>query len=311
MVHHALRSARVRRALRAAWIFGLLLPLWLGSPCLAAAADEGLSETVARYFCAYEPTYLVLGTVEKGRTNPTTKFQFSFQTMLLDFSRPDDNVLDSCAEPSGRHLVHFGYTQKSIWDLYATSAPFEENNYNPEVVYGYHVRRFGIGWATLGIEHESNGEGGDDSRSWNRLYGRARWNFELDDRIKVLPERPNDEDHWYAAFEAKLWWPFDKDDEHVNLEKYIGYGRLRGVVRSPNYQWGSVAFDIETTKGGNPIEFDHASVQVGLSYRQPRFFGRVKFVPFFYVQYFDGYGETLIRADKHTRALRAGLRLVL
>jgi hypothetical protein len=85
-----------------------------GARRFAAAADEGLSETVARYFCAYEPTYLILGAVEKGRTNPTTKFAFSFQTMLLDFSKPDDDVLDSCAEPSGRHLVHFGYTQKSI-----------------------------------------------------------------------------------------------------------------------------------------------------------------------------------------------------
>ena len=83
------------------------------------------------------------------------------------------------------------------------------------------------------------------------------------------------------------------------------------MLRSREYPWGAAAFDIEVTKGGNPIQFDHASVQLGLSWRQPRIARRVKFVPFFYVQYFEGYGETLIRADEHTRALRAGIRFIL
>jgi len=296
-------------------VLAVAVPAALACALPAAAEEErqeeALSETAARYFCAYKPSYFVLGVAERDRSNPTTKFQFSFQAMLLDLSKADDRVLDSCAKPSGRHAVHIAYTQKSVWNLYAESAPFEENNYNPEILYQYHVERFGIGWATLGIEHESNGEGGDDSRSWNRLYGRARWNVEFSDGIRVLPGRPENRDHWYAAFEAKLWWPFDKDDENVSLTKYIGYGKLRGVLRSREHAWGSVAFDAEVTKGGNPIEFDYASVQLGASYRQPRLFGRVKLVPFFYLQYFEGYGETLIRADEHTRALRAGVRLIL
>ena len=93
--------------------------------------------------------------------------------------------------------------------------------------------------------------------------------------------------------------------------EYIGYGRLRGVLRSREYGWGSLGFDLEVTKGGNPIEFDHASVQLGASYLWPRLHSRVKFVPFLYVQYFEGYGETLIRANEHTRAFRAGLQLTL
>lgn len=272
---------------------------------------EKLSAKAARYFCFYKPNYFILGAYEKHRTHPTTKFQFSFQAMLLDFTGPDDEVADSCATPSTRHKFHLGYTQKSVWSLYAESAPFEENNYNPEILYAYHVERFGIGWATFGIEHESNGEGGSDSRSWNRLYGRARWNVALDDGIQFLPERADDHDHWYAAFDLKLWWAFDKDDEQVNLNKYIGYGKIRAELQSPEYFWGAAALDVEVTKGGNPIQFDHASVQLGASWRQPTFTGRVKFVPFFYVQYFEGYGETLIRADEHTRAFRVGMRFIL
>jgi outer membrane phospholipase A len=287
----------------------VLPSLLLDSPA-ASAEQEALSDTVARHFCAYKPTYFVLGAVERDRTNPTTKFQFSFQTMLLDLS-PNDTELDSCAKPIGRHLLHFGYTQKSIWNLYADSAPFEENNYNPELFYSYHVRHFGIGWATFGVEHESNGEGGTDSRSWNRLYGRARWNFKIKNGIQPISEPSSSPGEWYAAFEAKLWWPFDKDDEEVDLAKYIGYGKLRGLLRSREYDWGSVGFDVEVTKGGNPINFDHASIQLGASYRHPPFSARVKFVPFFYVQYFEGYGETLIRANEHTRAFRAGLKLTL
>ena len=86
--------------------------------------------------------------------------------------------------------------------------------------------------------------------------------------------------------------------------------KLRGVLNSPEYWFGSVGFDIEATKGGDPTEFDYASVQLGVSWRPP-LGHRIKFAPFFYAQYFDGYGETLIRADEHTRAFRVGIRLVL
>jgi hypothetical protein len=108
----------------------------------ASVESEELADTAARYFCSYAPTYFTLGIAERDRTNPTTKFQFSFQTMLLDLS-PSETFLDSCSKPIGRHLLHFGYTQKSIWNLYAESAPFEESNYNPEIFYSYHVRDLG------------------------------------------------------------------------------------------------------------------------------------------------------------------------
>ena len=83
-------------------------------PAVAAEEAEDLSETAARYFCAYKPNYFILGVADKGRTNPTTKFEFSFQTMLFDLSKPGETPNDSCAKPSGNHLVHFGYTHKSI-----------------------------------------------------------------------------------------------------------------------------------------------------------------------------------------------------
>lgn len=305
MVHDVAAAARIP-----VLQLGLALSWILVAPPAALAEAEALSDTAARYLCSYKTNYLILGAVERDRTNPTTKFQFSFQTMLLDLS-PTDTNLDSCAKPIRRHLLHFGYTQKSIWNLYADSAPFEENNYNPELFYSYQVQRFGIGWATIGLEHESNGEGGSDSRSWNRLYGQARWNFRIKNGVEALAERPSDLRDWYAALDLKLWWPFDKDDDQVDLAEFIGYGRLQGVLRTREYFWGSAEFDVEATKGGNPIEFDHASVQIGASYRHPRFNRGVKFVPFFYVQYFEGYGETLIRADEHTRAFRVGLKLTL
>jgi phospholipase A1 len=222
--------------------------------------------------------------------------------MLLALSK--EGRLDSCDDPIRRHIVRFGYTQKSVWNLYAVSAPFEESNYNPEIFYGYHVRKLGIGWATFGIEHESNGEGGSKSRSWNRLYARARWNFAIGENgVQALEQVPNDLSVWYAGFDLKLWWPFDKDDDRVDLAEFVGYGKLRGVLRSKEYSWGSLGIDVEVTKGGHPGEFDHAGVQVGASYRHP------DVVPALYLQYFEGYGETLIRADENTRAFRAGLKL--
>jgi hypothetical protein len=88
-------------------------------------------------------------------------------------------------------------------------------------------------------------------------------------------------------------------------EEFLATAARYFCAYKPNY------FILGIAQKGNPIEFDYASVQLGASWRQPRISSRVKFVPFFYVQYFEGNGETLIRADEHTRALRAGIRFTL
>ncbi len=59
----------------------------------------------------YKPSYFLLG-------HPITKVQVSFRVQLV------------------RDLpVHFGYTQLMMWDLFKSSAPFRDLNYNPDLFY--------------------------------------------------------------------------------------------------------------------------------------------------------------------------------
>ncbi len=72
------------------------------------------------------------------------------------------------------------YTQQSLWQLYngADSKPFRNTDYEPEVMYVVpvpeQVRYLPFGWqwryAQLALAHQSNGQSDPLSRSWNRVY---------------------------------------------------------------------------------------------------------------------------------------------
>ena len=97
------------------------------------------------------------------------KFQFSFKGHLW----PKDD--------RGRHDLWFGYTQVSHWQLWNgdASRPFRESSYEPELLYTYEPP--GLDWAGwrvghfgLSLNHNSNGQGGELSRSWNRAIAFVR-----------------------------------------------------------------------------------------------------------------------------------------
>ena len=72
------------------------------------------------------------------------------------------------------------YTQQSLWQLYngADSKPFRNTDYEPEVMYVVPVpepvRYLPFGWqwryAQFALAHQSNGQSDPLSRSWNRVY---------------------------------------------------------------------------------------------------------------------------------------------
>lgn len=132
----------------------------------------------------HRSNYLLSGFSRKTEV----KFQFSFKYDLWP--------------SSGRHTVYLAYTQKSLWDLYETSAPFRESDYAPEVFYAHYHSEVhgqpnpgcGLFSEQLGFEHESNGESGDASRSWNRVFG------EVDATCYGKPV--------YGLASLRLWYPF-------------------------------------------------------------------------------------------------------
>ena len=114
----------------------------------------------------------------------------------------------------------FAYTQRSFWQVWnrKESSPFRSTDYQPEAIYVVPVpERVGTlpgGWnwrmTQFGMAHQSNGQSGELSRSWNRVYAAAafdRGEFGLTLRAhKRLRENDN--------------------DDNPDLLRYIGNGEL-------------------------------------------------------------------------------------
>lgn len=177
--------------------------------------------------------------------------------------------------------LFLAYTQYSLWQAYNKhSAPFRETNYEPELFLRFDNSAQFYGWTNtfnrVGLIHQSNGRGGDLSRSWNRIYVESilqhgPWT------ISLMP--------WYRLPE-----PHERDD-NPDIEKYLGYGDLTVIYTTAQ------GHEISMLMRTNPEEGRYSQQ---LDYAFP-LFGRVRG----YVQYYHGYGETLI--DYNRRVNRIGI----
>lgn len=188
---------------------------------------------------------------------------------------------------------YFGFTQKSFWQAYdqASSSPFRETNYNPELFYRWSPSRVdwhGLGF-DLGVDHESNGQTLPDSRSWNRLYGAA-----------FLPRGR-------ALFYLKAWWrvpeerkksPTDaRGDDNPDITDYYGYAEFH-YRRS----WGADEDLVHVMLRGNP-RTGRGAMMVNWS-RPAQTAGM-----YWTVQLWQGYGESLIDHDRETTRIGIGLMI--
>lgn len=232
----------------------------------------------------HEPMYFVVGRRE-GVTS--ARFQLSFKYRLFD----ERSFLARFAPVD---KLYFGYTQTSIWDLSEDSSPFRDTVYRPSLFYldpdvwssadGSSVIGF-----SAGLEHASNGRGGDDSRSINIAFVEPSWRKFLSDS------------KWYVSVSPKLWGYLDKED-NPDIADYYGYGAL-------NLKIGRVdgwLFGARWRKGTDTM----GAVQLDASYpiRRPFFANAGGYIHF---QYFNGYGESLIDYnEKRASQFRIGVSIV-
>jgi phospholipase A1 len=185
--------------------------------------------------------------------------------------------------------LYGAYTNRSFWQVYngAYSKPFRETNHEPEI-----WAQFGNDWTlfgfantlnAVGLVHQSNGQGGVLSRSWNRLY--ANFIFE--------------KGRW--AISVKPWLRLDRHrskDDNPDITDYLGHGELRLA-----YERHGHVYSLMTR---NQIEsgFDHGALEFSWSFP-------VFDYPYLkgYIQYFNGYGESLIDYDHRTNRIGIGIAL--
>jgi phospholipase A1 len=208
-------------------------------------------------------------------SNPLTKVQLSFRSALVD-DLP----------------LYFGYTQVIFWKLGEDSKPFLDATYNPEFFYRMafdndHFKSMDIG----GWEHNSNGKGGSDSRSYDQTYVRGHFAYETR--------------RWLVDVSTKLSYIYNDDDTNADLSTYIGPLEL-GIKFVQIYSgWiDKSEFSLTARPGGKwASDWGKGGYEATYSFR----LGGLKVVPSFYIQYFTGYGETLLTYNQRQDQYRFGL----
>jgi phospholipase A1 len=204
-------------------------------------------------------------TPENQRINQN-EFKFQLSLMVPVWQSAFNTPLD----------LNFSYSQLSYWQVYSASAWFRETDYEPEVILNYTFDP--NNQLVLSLNHQSNGRGGQEERSWNRLiaeytYGHNNWMFKVRG--------------WVLIFKAD-----SSDLYNPNITDYLGHGDILG-----SYKWNKL---IVSLSGGNFERFDRSHFQGTLSYPMTNKFR-------LYVQGYSGYGQSLIEYDHRTNAIGLGI----
>ncbi|WP_235015453.1 phospholipase A [Oceanicoccus sp. KOV_DT_Chl] len=248
--------------------------------------SEDRTESNPFTMSSYRPNYMLIATyndnIDSGTWNNIfpeaemdaveAKFQLSFKTRIAK------GVL-------GGELWG-AYSQQSWWQLYNSdqSAPFRETNYEPEIFLrwdtDFDIAGFNNSVVSIGFNHESNGRGELLSRSWNRIITSTTF---AKDNLLVIGRA------WYRLPED------EEDDDNPDILEYMGYGDLQLT-----YKWDQQ--NLGVTLMNNLRKDNKGAIQLDWTFPVgDRFKG--------YIQYYNGYGESLIDHDVIVRRIGVGVLL--
>lgn len=225
----------------------------------------------ASYFTLFKDNYFIGGTTlghKPTSLNSDVKFQLSIAQRLTKSKLPFDTYL------------FIQYTQKAFWNVFQESLPMKDLNFNPGIGLGhlivYHNKYIGKGY--LMLEHESNGKDSTASRSWNKVS---------------LAVAITLSQNWEAQF--KTWIPIVDGENNKDLLKYNGIFQVAANYRTDNrcFNCGVVLTKRKTWTSFN--------TQVELSYRFNKNENQ-----YFFLQYYNGYGENLLEYNKFKSMIRIG-----
>ena len=218
----------------------------------------------------YEPIYMLFThdfSKKPDRKADELHFEFSFE-------RPIAYDALGLGEK-----ISFAYAQNSWWQITQDSAPFRESNYRPELYVSAPVPF--ADELKIGAMHESNGKGGEESRSWNRLYAQSTWSA---DGFSITP---------------RAWYAFWLDRTNEDIADYMGYGDLRA-----SYTFGKQRL---SALWRNNLHFDGSNRgAIELNYSFPIFNSGF----YGYLRYFNGCGESLADYKRSVNKIGVGLSFV-
>jgi len=206
-------------------------------------------------------------------------FQFSIKILLFEDLFGDNGQF------------YMGYTNHSLWQLYSKedSAPFRESDHQPEL-----MLRFANDWEILGfrnvlnelvLNHQSNGQGGELSRSWNRFMFNTV--FERGNFVFALSP-------WYRLPEPEQEYPGDPDgDDNPDITHYMGNFEFNSA-----YKYSENILSIMLR---NNFDADNkGAVELGWSFPiSTNLRGQLK--------YFNGYGHSLIDYNTDMEVFALGI----
>ena len=185
------------------------------------------------------------------------------------------------------------YTQRSLWQVWDSkdSSPFRSTDYQPEAIYVVPVpEKFGtlpfgvnLRMLQLGVAHQSNGQSDPLSRSWNRVYLGAgfEWgNFGLlfrnNQRLRV-----------------------QNNDDNPDLVEYVGRNEIE-------MGWSPGVSTVNLIWRTNFSALERGSLQLDWTY--PVFADQPLGLRW-YAQLFTGYGETMLDYNHRQTSVGFGLSL--
>lgn len=215
-------------------------------------------------------------------SNSEAKFQISVKVPIYSFGDTATGF-------------YFGFTTKSFWQVYTSEAskPFRETNYEPELMYRWQTdyRLLGIKFNAfqVSLNHESNGQSGLNSRSWNRVL------------FSTVFSSPKN------AYYIETWWRIPEDtkvdindptgDDNPDIHDFVGRMEVGNVWQiAPNHKL--------LTRWRNNLDYDNNRGSITLNYTYS-FTERYDLL----IQYFNGYGESLIEYNRHQSRVGIGIQL--
>ncbi len=247
-------------------ILFFLIVMFFSSPAVHAIEQE-LGDRELIHLLEDQPNYFLFG-------GPETKIQLSFKAKLMKNAD-----------------LYFAYTQKIFWDLFLPSSPFRDLTYNPSFFYRFHIGHESL-LDVMTYEHESNGKGGDSSRSWDRVGVRYQTVQHFEKEMR-------------GEWSIHAWIPYKLDSGNQNIARYRGVYEVTFTLfhfLGPYFDLDDLSLKIypggksyvNPLEGGQELTFRIKGKSVG-------FLANAVF------QLFQGYGENMLECDQRVFGARAGI----